>query len=447
MHPLQSLSPLDGRYHSETEPLQKYFSEMSLMNYRLIIEIEYFIALSEEKDITEFPEISSENQEWLRKIYTDFSLEDAEEIKNIEHETNHDVKAIEYFLQKKLSNTELAKYSSFLHFALTSEDINNLAYSLMWQQAISHEILPRIENILDSLNDFSATTKTVPLLGMTHGQPASTTTIGKEIFVFVSRLERQKDKLKKHKYQGKLSGATGTWAAHTIAYPQINWKEFSSNFISSLGLEPNLFTTQIESHDSLIESFHTLHLINSILLDFSRDMWLYISRGIFLQKKQENEVGSSTMPHKINPIYFENAEGNIGIANALFSHFADKLPISRMQRDLSDSTVLRNLGVPLGHSILAITNILKGLSRLEINKQKLEEELRNNLEILAEPIQTILRKYGDKNGYEKLKDFTRGEKIRKESLFDFIETLNIPGEEKDKLHLLLPENYTGYAGE
>ncbi len=420
---------------------------MSLMNYRLIIEIEYFIALSEEKQIAEFPEISSENQEWLRKLYTDFSLEDAEEIKNIERETNHDVKAIEYFLQRKIANTELAHYSSFLHFALTSEDVNNLAYSLMWQQAINHEILPHIENILDSLKHFSAETKTIPMLGMTHGQPASTTTIGKEIVVFVSRLERQMNQLKNQTFQGKLNGATGTWAAHTVAYPHINWKEFSSNFISSLGLEPNLWTTQIESHDSLIESFHTLGLINSIFLDFSHDMWLYISRGIFLQKKQENEVGSSTMPHKINPIYFENAEGNIGIANALFSHFADKLPISRMQRDLSDSTVLRNLGVPLGHSILAFTNILKGLSRLEINKEKLEQELRNNIEILAEPIQTILRKHGDKNGYEKLKDFTRGEKIRKESLFDFIETLNIPGEEKDKLHALLPENYTGYATE
>lgn len=443
---LQSLSPLEGRYSQETEPLQAYFSEYALMKYRLLVETEYFIALGSEKGVKEFLGVSKENQKFLRSLYEKFSLKDAEEIKKIEAVTNHDVKAIEYFLQKKLVKTALKKYTSFIHFALTSEDVNNLAYALMWKDGLQKEYMTQIENVLNVLLEVSKKYKTVPLLGMTHGQPATPTTVGKEMLVFFTRLQRQINFLKKQKFQGKFNGATGTSAAHVIAYPNVNWKNFSKQFIISLGLEPNLVTTQIEPHDSLVESFHNIHRINSILLDFSRDMWLYMSRGFFLQKKKENEVGSSTMPHKINPIYFENAEGNLGIANAYFSHLADKLPVSRMQRDLSDSTVMRNIGVPLAHSVLACKNLLKGILRLEINKEKLNQELDAHWEVLAEPIQTVLRKYGDQTGYEKLKELTRGEKITKETIQKFIENLNLPPLEKKKLLELTPQKYIGNAG-
>lgn len=446
MSHFQSLSPLDGRYFEETKSLGEYFSEMALMKYRLLVEIEYFIALGGEKGVKEFPVVSKENQKFLRSLYEKFSLKDAEEIKKIEVVTNHDVKGVEYFLQKKLVKTSLKKYTSFIHFALTSEDVNNLAYALMWRDGLENEYVPQVETVFSVLGELSKKYKAVPLLGMTHGQPATPTTVGKELLVFVTRLQRQIDFLKKQKFQGKLNGATGTWAAHVVAYPNVNWKNFSKQFITSLGLEPNLVTTQIEPHDSLVESFHTIHRINSILLDFSRDVWLYISRGIFLQKKKENEVGSSTMPHKINPIYFENAEGNLGVANSYFSHLAEKLPVSRMQRDLSDSTVMRNIGVPLAHSVLAYTNILKGLSRLDINTKKLNQELEEHWQVLAEPIQTVLRKYGDEKGYEKLKELTRGEKITKENLHTFITELTLPPEEKKKLQELSPHQYTGYAG-
>lgn len=440
---MHSLSPLDGRYFKETEPLRAYFSEFALSKYRLLVEVEYFIALSEEKGLSELPTLSQQGKNFLRKLYTKFSLEDAQEIKKIEEVTNHDVKAVEYFLQNKLVQTPIKKYISFIHFALTSEDINNVAYALMWRDGLVHEYMPQVENVLQALLEFAKRHTTVPLLGMTHGQPATPTTVGKEMLVFASRLERQITSLKKQTFQAKLNGATGTWAAHVVAYPNVNWKNFTKQFITSLGLEPNLVTTQIEPHDSLVESFHNIHRINSILLDFSRDMWLYTSRGIFLQKKKENEVGSSTMPHKINPIYFENAEGNLGIANSYFSHFADKLAVSRMQRDLSDSTVMRNIGVPLAHSILAYTNILKGLSRLQVNTKKLNEELNEHWEVLAEAIQTVLRKYGDEKGYEKLKELTRGEKITQEILQQFIETLSLPQEEKQKLQRLTPATYLG----
>ncbi len=445
MYSLQSLSPLDGRYFEEVKILCEYFSEMALMHHRLQVEVEYFIALSLEKKVREFPPLSQKNQKILRSLYKNFSLTHAEEIKKIEKITNHDVKAVEYFLQQKLEKTPLKKYTSFIHFALTSEDINNIALTLMWKSALKKVYLPLLQNLMNEIKNFSDQYKKTPLLGMTHGQPATPTTVGKEFFVFFKRLERQFEQLKNQKFLAKLNGATGTWGAHVIAYGEISWKNFSSNFISSLGLEPNLFTTQIESHDSLLESFHTLHRINSILLDFSRDLWLYISRGIFSQQKKENEIGSSTMPHKVHPIYFENAEGNLGTANSYFSHFADKLPVSRMQRDLSDSTVMRNIGVPLAHSVLSCESILKGLSRLGVNKEKLKEELEEHWEVLAEPIQTILRKYGDEKGYEKLKILTRGEKITKEKISEFVETLSIPKEEKKKLQNLTPSTYLGYA--
>ncbi len=440
---MNSISPLDGRYFKETQTLRAYFSEYALIKYRLLVEVEYFIALASEKGVQELPNISEQGKNFLRKLYTKFSLEDAQQIKKTEEVTNHDVKAVEYFLQTKLVQTPLKKYISFIHFALTSEDVNNVAYALMWRDGLVHEYMPQVENVLQALLEMANKYKMIPMLGMTHGQPATSTTVGKEILVFATRLERQMNSLKKQTFQAKLSGATGTWAAHVVAYPNVNWKNFTKQFITYLCLEPNLVTTQIEPHDSLVESFHNIHRINSILLDFSRDMWLYISRGIFLQKKKENEVGSSTMPHKINPIYFENAEGNLGIANAYFSHFADKLPVSRMQRDLSDSTVMRNIGVPLAHSVLAYTNILKGLSRLEVNTKKLSEELDEHWEVLAEAIQTVLRKYGDEKGYEKLKELTRGEKITQEMLQQFIETLSLPQEEKQKLHRLTPATYLG----
>lgn len=445
MSHLQSISPLDGRYHEETKALQDYFSEFALIRYRLLVEVEYFIALSLIKELKEFPAINVNDQKILRSLSKNFSLQDAEEIKKIEATTHHDVKAVEYFLQHKIQKTSLKKYTSFIHFALTSEDCNNLAYGLMWNNALQHEYIPQLKKVYNALVIFAKENKKIPMIGMTHGQSATPTTVGKEIAVFTNRLERQIKILKKQKFQGKLSGATGTWAAHLIAYPQINWKNFSKKFITSLGLEPNLLTTQIEPHDSLIESFHCIHRINSILLDFSKDIWLYISRGIFLQQKKENEIGSSTMPHKINPIYFENAEGNLGIANAFFDHLANKLPISRLQRDLSDSTVMRNTGVPLAHSLLAYTNILTGLSRLEVNTPKLQQELNEHWEILAEPIQTVLRKYGDETGYEKLKQLTRGEKITQKNLHTFIKQLDLPIDEQKKLLQLRPDTYIGYA--
>lgn len=461
MNPLETISPIDGRYSKDTDELQTYFSEAALMRYRLLVEIEYLLALGEEAGVEELPPFSEENKSFLRTWYKNFSLGDAERVKEIEKTTNHDVKALEYFFKEKLSQTSLNQYAEFYHFALTSEDINNLAYSRMWSDALQQVYIPYLEGVIATLVDFSKQYKDTPMLALTHGQPATPTTVGKEFAVFVGRLNRQLEQIKNHRLLGKLSGATGTWGAHVTAYPNVDWISFSKKFIAALGqypstsattpsksqysLEANLLTTQIESHDSLAESFHIIERINTILLDFCRDVWLYISRGILGQKKIEGEVGSSTMPHKINPIKFENAEGNLGIANALFTHFAQKLPISRMQRDLSDSTVLRTVGIPLAHSLLACKQIQKGLSRLTVNEQKLNEELDNHWEVLAEAVQTILRKNGHTGAYEKLKDLTRGERITKENLQNFIQTLDIPNNEKQKLLALTPKTYIGLS--
>ncbi len=442
MSQLTSLSPLDGRYAPKTGRLTKYFSEMALMEYRLMVEVEYFIALSLEKKIKEFPPLSKAVQKKLRSLYSTFSIKDARKIKTIEKITQHDVKAIEYFLKEKIQQFPCKKYAEFIHFALTSEDVNNLAYSLMWKQALTAVFLPAISQVRDTLIAF-AKNHTVPLLALTHGQSATPTTIGKEFSIFVARLERQILQLENHRLLGKLNGATGTWAAHHLCYPEVDWIKFSKKFISTPGLEPNLLTTQIEPHDSLAESFHILERINTILIDFTRDIWLYIMRGVLGQTTKAGEVGSSTMPHKINPIHFENAEGNLGIANALFKHLAEKLPISRLQRDLSDSTVLRNLGVPLGHSLLALESILTGLSRLTVNEKKINQELEDHWEVLAEAIQVVLRKVGHPKPYEKLKELTRGEQITKEKIQEFIAKLDIPRQEKNKLLRLTPQTYIG----
>lgn len=442
---LTALSPLDGRYAGKVAPLADYFSEMALMRYRLMIEVEYFIALSLEKKIKELPPLSLPLQKKLRALYADFSLADSKVIKKIESVTNHDVKAIEYFLKEKIKKLGLEKYSEFIHFALTSEDCNNLAYAVMWQTALRKIYEPKLGEVIRTIALFAKTNRAVPLLALTHGQSATPTTVGKEFAVFSSRLERQMKQLTKQTFQGKLSGATGTWSAQKIAYPEVDWLTFSKKFIIALGLEPNIVTTQIENHDSLAESYHTLERINTILIDCTRDLWLYIMRGVLGQKKKEGEIGSSTMPHKINPIHFENAEGNLGIANSYFAHLASKLPISRLQRDLTDSTVLRNQGVPLAHSLLALENILTGFSRLTVNTLKLNEELENHWEVLAEAIQIVLRKVGYPKPYEKLKELTRGQTMDKKTIHTFIKGLAIPAKEKNILLKLTPQTYTGLA--
>ena len=441
MNTLSNISPLDGRYANSIAELSKYFSESALMGYRLKVEIEYLIALSNEKSINDLPPFSKDEQERLRKIYQNFNLVGAEKVKEIEATTNHDVKAIEYYIQGKVKKS----LHPWIHFALTSEDVNNLSYSLMWQDGLKQVYQSSLQLVNKELKKLARKYKEASMLALTHGQPATPTTFGKELAVFCSRLDRQIGQIKSHILLGKFSGATGTWSAHVAAYPNVNWRRFASKFIKSLGLKPNLITTQIESHDSLAESFHQVVRINSILTDLCRDMWSYISRGILVQKKVAGEVGSSTMPHKINPIQFENAEGNMGIANGLLNHLATKLPISRMQRDLTDSTILRNQGVALGHSYLALQNILKGLSRITINKVQMSAELNNHWEVLGEAIQTILRKSGKQDAYEQLKSLTQGQSINAESMAEFVSGLKISDEDKQTLLELTPELYTGLS--
>lgn len=442
MHnPLGALSPLDGRYSRSVKELNAYFSEAALMRYRIYVEVEYLIALSREKKIDKLSPLSDRQQERLRKTYQNFDLDSAQMVKDIESETNHDVKAIEYYIQKNCKRS----LHPWIHFALTSEDVNNISYTLMWCHAIKQVYTPMLVNLHRDLKRLAKKNRSVSMLSMTHGQPATPTTFGKELAVFCKRLERQIGQLKTHVSLGKLSGATGTWSAHVSAYPTVNWPRFTSRFIRSLGLGPNMLTTQIEPHDSMAESFHNVVRVNSILKDLCQDMWMYISRGILSQKKVAGEVGSSTMPHKINPIQFENAEGNIGIANALLNHLAQKLPISRMQRDLTDSTVLRNQGVALGYSYLALKNISKGLSRVTLNKNKMRQELNDHWEVVAEAVQTILRKEGRQDAYEKLKDMTRGERIDRKSMGNFIRSLKISADDKETLLGLSPESYIGEA--
>ena len=438
---LGAISPLDGRYHNSVKELNAYFSEAALMRYRIYVEIEYLIALSLEKNIKDLPPLSDNQQKRLRLIYQKFDFNSAETVKQIENKTNHDVKAVEYFIQTKCKKS----LHPWIHFALTSEDVNNLSYSLMWKHGLKEVYLPSLIHVHKELKKMAHKFKNTPMLSLTHGQPATPTTFGKEMAVFCARLQRQIIQLKTHDLLGKLSGATGTWSAQVNAYPKMNWIRFTSRFIKSLGLKPNLITTQIEPHDSLGESYHQVLRVNSIIKDMCQDIWLYISRGILTQKRIGKEVGSSTMPHKINPIQFENAEGNSGIANSLLSHLSEKLPVSRMQRDLSDSTVLRNQGMALGYSYLALNNVLKGLDRITINKNKMATELNDHWEVLAEAVQTILRKKGKPEAYEQLKELTRGEKNDKKSMGEFIQKLKVSDEDKKALMALSPESYTGVA--
>jgi len=440
-HQINSISPLDGRYGNSLKELSTYFSEKALMRYRLLIEVEYLIFLGKEKGIKELSPFSKNQKNNLRKLYENFTDADAKKIKNIEMKTKHDVKSVEYFLQSNLAK----KYQPWVHFALTSEDVNNLSYSLMWKDGIKDVYLPSLVQIQKKIKNLAKINKNISMLSLTHGQPATPTTFGKELAVFAARLNRQVDQIKTHKLLGKFGGATGTWSAQIAAYPNVNWIRFASKFIKAVGLSPNTITTQIEPHDSIAESFHQIIRVNSILTDLCRDMWSYISRNVLIQKKVAGEVGSSTMPHKINPIQFENAEGNMGVSSSILIHLSTKLPVSRMQRDLTDSTTLRNQGVALGYSYLALINILNGLSRITVNKVKIKSELNQHWEVLAEAVQTILRKNGKLDAYEQLKLLTRGKKIDQGAISEFVSSLSVPIEDKEILLSLTPESYVGLS--
>ena len=443
--PLKNISPLDGRYSKSIETLSDYFSESALIKYRIKVEIEYLIHLSRQKEVKELDPISDKDIKRFQKIYNSFSIEDAKRVKAIEVATNHDVKAVEYFIREKLEKMNKKRLYPWIHFALTSEDVNNLPYSLMWQDGMRNVFLPEFHEVIKKLNTIAKQFSTTAMLSLTHGQSATPTTFGKELAVFVHRLNRQFEQIKKQQLQGKFGGATGTWAAHYTAYPKMDWLNFSKKFIRSLGLDPNLVTTQIEPHDSVVESYHSMIRVNNILIDLCRDIWSYVSRGVLKQKRVPGEVGSSTMPHKINPIQFENAEGNLGLANSILGHLSNKLPISRMQRDLTDSTTLRNQGVAMGYSYLACKNILKGLKRITVNKPGMKKELNSHWEVLAEAVQTVLRKSGSDNAYEQLKNMTQGETVTSESIIDFVKLLRIPEEDKKRLSELTPEEYIGIA--
>lgn len=445
LHPLQTISPIDGRYRKDCEPLAQFFSEQALMRYRVKVEVLYFIALSHEAKITALGKLSAVAEKKLHAVYENFTLEDAIKVKEIEATTKHDVKAIEYFLKEKLKTSGLKNKLEFIHFALTSEDVNNLSYSLMLQDSIQQVYLPALKQLITWLQQQAKQHKNLALLSLTHGQPATPTTLGKEYMVYAQRFNKQLQQLQHIELLGKLGGATGTWAAHQAAYPTIDWLKFSQKFIRSLGLTPNLVTTQIESHDAVVDIFQRVAHICSILKDLDQDMWLYISRKIFIQKNVAGEIGSSAMPHKINPIFFENSEGNCGVAIALCNHFANTLPISRMQRDLTDSTLLRNQGTALAHALLAITNTMKAFQRLEPNQAQIKQELNQHWEVLAEPIQTVLRSLGKEAPYEQLKQLTRGHEVTQAGLHAFIDELKLPVNITQHLKKLTPHNYTGLA--
>jgi|TARA_B110000259_G_scaffold148044_1_gene166984 adenylosuccinate lyase len=444
---LTAISPTDGRYSVQTEPLRAIFSEYGLIRNRVKIEILWLIALSKDIEIKEVPRFSAKTNTKLNNIIKYFDQKDAEAIKKIEKVTNHDVKAVEYWLKDSLKNEkEIVRISEFIHFACTSEDINNLAYALMIKEGLNKVLIPAIDSVLKRTSLYSNKFSEISMLAKTHGQTASPTTMGKEFSNFSYRLKRQILQLKKQEILGKINGAVGNFNAHISAYPKKNWQKFSKEFISSIGLVYNPYTTQIEPHDFMAELFQTISRVNIILIDFNRDIWTYISSGYFKQKTIKNEVGSSTMPHKVNPIDFENSEGNLGMSNALLHHFSEKLPISRLQRDLTDSTVLRNIGLAFSFSLIAYKSCLKGLTKLEINKIKINQDLDQAWEVLAEPIQTVMRKNGIENPYEKLKDLTRGnQNINKESLHSFIKILELPLEDKKYLLKLTPHNYIGKA--
>jgi adenylosuccinate lyase len=442
---LTSISPIDGRYSDKTSPLKAIFSEFGLIKYRLLVEVRWLEAMSNNPHIPEVPTFSSQSNAALLAIAENFSLDDAKAIKKIERTTNHDVKAVEYFLKEKISSIpELQKVSEFIHFACTSEDINNLSHALMLENG-RQVLIEDMRSTLSLITDLAKDNAEVAMLSRTHGQTASPTTLGKEMANFSYRLNRQINQLKDVQIMGKFNGAVGNFNAHLSAYSEIDWQSVSKDFIENLGINYAPYSSQIESHDYIAEYFHVLNRFNTILIDFCRDIWGYISLGYFTQKTIEGEIGSSTMPHKVNPIDFENAEGNLGLAIAIGEHFATKLPISRWQRDLTDSTVLRNLGVSCAHSLISYASICKGIKKLEINESKLTEDLNKAWEVLAEPIQTVMRRYGVENPYEKLKALTRGKKIDAKIINDFISTLEIPAEAKEELHKLTPMNYIGDA--
>ncbi|MHB8847463.1 MAG: adenylosuccinate lyase [Burkholderiales bacterium] len=446
---LTALSPLDGRYAAKVEPLRAYFSEFGLIRHRVTIEIEWLKALAAEPLISEIPAFSATTITELDHLVTHFSTAEADCIKAIENITNHDVKAVEYFLREHFaSNPEIARAGEFIHFACTSEDINNLSHALMLKAARDTVVLPSLEAIEARLTGLAHEHAALPMLSRTHGQPATPTTLGKEMANMVYRLRRQIRQIADVPVLGKINGAVGNYNAHLSAYPEIDWEGFAEHFVHKLGLDFNPYTIQIEPHDYMAELFNAISRVNTILIDLNRDIWGYISIGYFTQKVKAGEIGSSTMPHKVNPIDFENAEGNLGLSNALLSHLAEKLPISRWQRDLTDSTVLRNMGIALGYGLLAYHSCLRGLDKLEANPPRLAEDLDNNWEILAEPIQTVMRRYKVANAYEQLKELTRGKAgINRDSLHQFIGSLNIPDADKQRLLALTPATYLGKAAE
>ncbi len=446
LNELTAISPVDGRYGSKTAAFRDLFSEYGLIKHRVLVEVRWFQALAANAEIAEVPTLDAAANDVLNAIVDNFSLSDAERIKTIERTTNHDVKAVEYFLKEKIQgNAQLEASSEFLHFACTSEDINNLSHGLMLKVGRDEVLLPAMDEIIARLTEQAQEFAEQPMLSRTHGQTASPTTVGKELANVVYRLRKQREQVANTEIVGKANGAVGNYNAHLSAYPEIDWPAFSRQFIESIGLKINPFTIQIEPHDYMAEMFDAISRFNTILIDLSRDIWAYISNAYFKQKTIAGEIGSSTMPHKVNPIDFENAEGNLGIANALLGHLSQKLPISRWQRDLTDSTVLRNLGVGFAHSLIAYQSLLKGLNKLEINASVIEADLDTSWEVLAEPIQTVMRRYGIENPYEKLKELTRGKAITQQAFQAFIQTLDIPDDARDNLLQLTPMNYIGNA--
>jgi len=443
---LSAVSPIDGRYGSKTAPLREVFSEFGLIKRRVLVEVRWLQCLAAHPGIVEVPTLSKATNKVLDSILNDFSEVDARRIKDIESTTNHDVKAVEYFIKERFAgNTELEAVAEFVHFACTSEDINNLSHALMLRDGMGTVLIPAMNSIVDALVALAHANAEVPMLARTHGQTASPTTMGKEVANVVARLRRQLDQLCNIQYLGKLNGAVGNYNAHLSAYPQVDWQANAEQFVASLGLTWNPYTTQIEPHDYMAELFDAIARFNTILVDFNRDIWGYISLGYFKQKTVAGEVGSSTMPHKVNPIDFENSEGNLGLANAIFAHLAAKLPISRWQRDLTDSTVLRNMGVGAGYSLIAYGAALKGVGKLELNAARLAQDLDNSWEVLAEPIQTVMRRYGIEQPYEKLKELTRGQDMSKAVIQAFVAKLDIPEEARKELLALTPASYIGNA--
>ncbi len=444
--PLLAISPLDGRYHSKCEDLAPYFSEYALMQYRVLVEIKWLQKLAAHEGIPELEQISPEGLEFLDDLVEKFSVQDAERIKEIEATTNHDVKAVEYFIKEKLAgSSELTAQLEFVHFACTSEDINNLSYALMLRDGRDKVIIKEMQGLIDKMSALANEYAEQPLLCRTHGQPASPSTVGKEFANVVHRLRRQVSQISANEILGKINGAVGNYNAHYAAYPDVDWANFSQEFVQQLGLSWNPYTTQIEPHDYIAELFAALCRFNTVLIDFDRDIWSYISLGYFKQRTVAGEVGSSTMPHKVNPIDFENSEGNLGIANAIMAHLAEKLPISRWQRDLTDSTVLRNLGTGMAHSLIAFRATMKGLNKLELNAAAIDRDIDNCWEILAEPIQTVMRRYRIEQPYEKLKELTRGKQIDQAAIQQFVKELGIPDQAKQLLMEMTPRQYLGNA--